>query len=155
MKIVTGFDETFDPLDEKPAHPLLEYTQALDAIEHSLQVTENVFARASKKDLRKILPKARLRKSEDARGMLPLWVASSDVAFDLKEKNTYEDWPAVREDKAELLSSLVRLLAYKILEAVEGKGDLVLVDALRVKISEVGENVYRFSLKQKWTVESG
>ncbi len=154
MRIVTGFAESFDEQEKEPAHPLIDYLQTIDAIEHNLDVAGNCLARAAKKTLHVKLPDARLQRSSDAKGGLPLWVSENSIAFELKEKKHYaEDWDLTKEDFAKKLSEIVETLAEVIGKTSKDLGKLILVDALKIRVLAVGPQMYRFVVKQMWSVD--
>jgi len=155
MRIVTGFSESFEEPDKKPSNPLTDYIQTIEAIEHSHEVTENAFARAAKKTLRDRLPEATLAKSNDEELVgLSLWVTENSIVFDLLEKENYVGvWEDIRQRWAEELHDLIDRLADGIEKTSNPEGQLILVDALKIRMLQVGPHLYRFSVKQMWTVK--
>jgi len=155
MRIVTGFSASVEEQEEKVSHPLLDYLQTIEALEHDLTVVGNCFARAAKKTLHGRLPDARLLKSSDSEGHgLPLWVSENSVAFYLNEKKYYsDDWDSFKTDRATKLFELTETLADTIEKASKDRGELILVDALKLRVLEVGPQMYRFTVKQMWSIE--
>lgn len=145
MSIVTGFTESFEPQDEEPVHPLLDYIQTLDALEHNILVAENVFSRAAKKTLRKVFPDSKLRKASESQGS-PLWITENNVVFELGESS--------KEELARMMAEIVENLAKYIHDVTQTTNrPVVMIDALRTQVMEVGKNHYRFYVKQKWTID--
>ena len=157
MNIVTGFDESFEPPDGKPVDPLLDYIQVLEALEYNIQVAENVFARAAKRTLRTAFPKTKLKKTDEVEVGSPLWISEDSFSFVPGVKNLLakKDRDIITKDNAKKLVELTENLASHIQNAIKGKVQVIMVDALWTRITEIGEGRYRFSIKQKWTVIYG
>lgn len=143
MQVVTSFGESEHP--EVEDADVSEYAQIFQALVHSLEVAENVFARVAKKAFKRRVGDARYREGKDARGMIPMWVSESSVVLVRPPQRDHEDWLRALDD-------LVEGIAYHLISTVNDR-PFVLVDPLSVSIKHVGEEIFRFGIKQKWALE--
>jgi hypothetical protein len=143
MRIITGFgipdSETSSDMSVE------EYGQIFQALVHSLEVAENVFARVAKKAFRRKVGDIKFRESKDARGMIPMWVTESSVVLVRPPPKENQDWLFA-------LDNLVDSLAQHLKSSTNDRPH-VLVDSLSVRIQHVGEEIFRFIIKQKWALE--
>ena len=148
MPIVTSFGEDgpTGPTSEKPT--LDEYVQVFQALVHSLEIAENVFARLTKRAFRRMVSPSKLKESKDARGMIPTWVSESSVVLFVSSSMPKDPGPWFSA-----LNGLVDAVANHVTSSVKDH-PYVLIDSLNVRIQHVGENLYRFVVKQKWALEN-
>jgi hypothetical protein len=143
MRIITSFGES----DHKQVEDegLEEYGQIFQALVHSLEVAENVFARVAKKAFKRRVGDARFREAKDARGMIPTWTTESSVVLIRPPPRDHENWLHALDD-------LVEGVSWHLMYSVRER-PFVLVDPLSVRIQHVGEDLFRFVIKQKWALE--
>lgn len=146
-KVVVAFDSDSPQTDEekKRVDGSSEFAQVFEALEHSFEVAENVFARCSKIEFRSLVGEARMREAKDVGTVRPIWVSENRVVLGRKDDIG---------TATELLKGLVLDLAYSVehsaaLLPVPG-GDLVLVGSLNTRVSPIGEDLFSFSVKQRW-----
>jgi hypothetical protein len=127
------------------------YEQALFALKYNQGVAENVFTRRAKRDLRVHLACAvKLLESED--DVSPVWVDHQTIVISgvmiPKEQPVEEE----RTLGGHLLEGLVLRLASSILSSKPDGESILLINALWVRVQDLGGDRYSFSLKQKWGV---
>ena len=142
MRIITSFGESETEGEETP----LEYPQIFQALTHSLEVAENVFARVAKKAFRQLVGEVPFKESKDARGMLPTWVSEYSIVVVKPPDRENQEWVEALHELLESMSLHLRMSV--------GERKHVMVDPLSVRIQHIGENIYRFSIKQKWALET-
>jgi len=145
-KVVTTFES--DPLDEAAAEKTedkYDFSQVFEALQHSKEVAENVFARCSKRSFRKLLTESgevKMLLPGDSTA-LPVWVVMSSVTLNLAENWTDTLWP-------KLLDDMIRELAGMVVRLRKDKPTVRLIGPLSTKVAEVGQGVFTFSAKQQW-----
>jgi len=142
MKIITGFDEAFEESSKPQEPPLQEYGHIVEALKHDVTIAENAFARAAKKELKRMLTKhsdtAVMRKASECQDLSVIWVQELSVTL-----NPTSSVPG-------FISHLVNVLARSVMETVKDE-IAVFIDPLQVHILHIGETLYTFRLKQKWS----
>ena len=142
MRIITSFGESETDGEENP----LEYVQIFQALTHSIEVAENVFARVAKKAFRALAGEVPFKEAKDARGMLPTWVSEFSIVVMKPPERENGEW-------VDALHELVESMSIHLKMSV-GERKHVMVDPLSVRIQLIGENIYRFAIKQKWALET-
>jgi len=151
-KVLTAFDSDDPQIEPEEAEKIEkkhDYVQVFEALVHSLEVANTVFARCAKKHFRQSVNEYQnihLVVAADAADLTPIWVTDSrvllSVSFD--EKKFEEQGWAIRD--------LVDELARVVISTGKEKEHLDLIDPLTTKIAEVGDGMYSFSVKQRWSV---
>lgn len=136
---------------QDPSPQVIEgFVNMLKALRYDQEVAENIFARTAKREVGLHLGKMDFRRltSNEARGRLPLWVASSSVSIQCLGKE---------EDSSGQVTSLIRLIDTLVATMQSTLstllGELILIDALSTDIHSHGGDIFKFTLKQKWTFE--
>lgn len=144
MQIITGFDSEFNSEEKKLQLPASEYVKMLQALQHNLEVAENVFARTAKAQFKELVDHeiGRIR-SDELKDGAAQWFAETSVAINIMELRAYA--PDVIGKK---IADTVRDFGEYILAAVDA--NKVLLESLNTKILRSGESVYQFRIKQKW-----
>jgi len=144
MQIVTSFGE---PTSENEDNTSDEYAQVFQALANSQKVAENVFARVSKKVLKSRIGDSKFRDAKTARGMVPMWVVSSSVVLVMPSADAKLDQWVIA------LGSLIEGISSQLNLSTKDK-NYVLIDPLSTSIQQVGENIFKFTAKQKWALEN-
>lgn len=152
MEIVTEFESIPPRPDQQPAPLDQEYANVFDAMMHSLEVAQNVLARAAKRDLNKRLEDALRWQASEARDYFPQWINSADVVLRVPKFSSEEEWKRLKSSLGIKVAETVSGLASAILSTKPG-GQLVFIEPLKTDIKIVGNRIARFCLKQKWTVK--
>lgn len=150
-KVVTAFDSDSPPPSDVTPEALadkFDFSHIFTALRHSHEVAENIFARCAKKLFHITLTNkvhTKMVLPGDYSGF-PLWVAATSITVSAAEK--WEE-PLMLS----LLEHMVVEHANYILRIKERDPTIKLVGPLHTKISEVGPQVFTFSLKQKWGLD--
>lgn len=151
MSLVTEF-ESSSPLanGEEALRKGYDYHQVFEALVHSKEVAENVFARCAKKQVRQALGKDDVTMMTSAEEYLPhrTWMSALSVTLELQG-----DPKAYVEEAAQSLSELADIFSAQIQGSRRDGKKLLLVDALVTEILEIAPSRYSFRLKQKWGIE--
>ena len=144
MQIITGFDSEFAAEEKKPQLLAGEYVKMLQALQHDLEVAENVFARTAKGQFKEIVDHEvkRIRADELKEGASQ-WFAETSVAIDIIELRSYAP-----DAIGQKIADTVRDFGEYVLAVVGA--DKVLLESLNTKIIRSSESIYQFRLKQKW-----
>lgn len=142
--------------EREPDDVPTEYNNVFEGLRHAVQVSEVVFARAVKADLRDRLSNRhipiRLVLPEEAE-VLPVWSAQSSVALLIPvPPERAGDWDKAKENLRPLLESLVSSLAHQIIDSWQPGLQVDLVGPVETRIHAVRSDVYNFVIKQKWSV---
>jgi hypothetical protein len=120
----------------------LDYGQIEGALQGSLEIAENVFARCAKHHFRKLLgDKVRLGEL-DASIPSPYWVMGTSVILLLDNGKL----------DTNQLEVTTQALATAVLQ-LRGEKPIRLLGALNPKISQVGVGLLKFSLQQRWCLD--
>jgi hypothetical protein len=144
VKMVTGFEETFAAHAKEPATPDEDFKNLFEALKHDLEVAENVFARATKRNLKRLLKDRPLilQESKESRTERPLWMTEQSVTQDLT--------PQFLGDYVEILSAMTASMVRNIIDVLPEGHAIVLIDPVQTKIMQVGATEFTFRIKQKW-----
>lgn len=137
MPVVTSF-ESGTPEQElaQDAVGKFDYGQVEGALKNNLTVAENVFARCAKHHLRKCLGD-RARLHEPGTTLLsPIWKVGASVTLSFNDKLDTSK-----------LEELTEALAAAVLRVRDGEKPL-LVDPFSTKITQVGVDLFTFTIKQ-------
>ena len=155
-QVITGFDSDSPSVKEDDREN--DYVMVFTALPHSLEVANNVFARCAKRQFRAgIASDVKLVMPDEANDILggsPLFYSEGGVAL-----------PVTTDvEKHEQLAKELRGLTGAVTDAVEtqyslkvGYTDpkLALVGPLFTLIRQVGESLYSFVVKQRWSIYVG
>lgn len=144
MKIITGFDSEPEAEEEKKEEVRELYSKVLGAIaieDVPLEIVENAFARAAKKQFVEALRHLPRKKK-------------SEVA-DFSTYQFSESALVVRVEDAteELLVKLVGTFGEYILSNIDSQSVLILVESLNTRIMRMQNGFYQFRIKQGWIYE--
>lgn len=150
-KVVTTFDSS-SPREETGEAEKVEqqhdFVQVLEALVHSHEVGENVFARCAKRAFRALLDDGiRLRMPGEVQDHWPIWVLSSSITLPISSDDDIDSTASF------VLKDLVEQSAQFVNRIRRDKKSLLLIGALSTKIVEVGPKVYTFSVKQRWGLD--
>jgi len=151
-KGVTSFEST-EPREETGEAEQVEqkhdFIQILEALYHSQEVGENVFARCAKRAFRALLNEGvKIKMPEEVGDHFPVWVTTSSVTL-----------PAFPNDKdfdstvSGLIKDVVEQSANFVQRIRGDKKNLLLIGPLSTKIAEVGPRIFTFTIKQKWGLD--
>jgi len=154
-QVLTAFDSDSPQTDTKETKNLeqkYDYVQVFEALVHNREVAENVFARCAKRHFRsEIANDLKLVMPEDAGELSPVWVVDSRVLLPVVQSDTEAATAAMFIVLAEELKNLVTVLAQDVVVRRRENTSTTLIGPLTTKVSEVGENLFSFSVKQKWS----
>ena len=162
-KVLTAFDSESPQSDSDEARKLeqkYDYVQVFEALIHNQEVAENVFARCAKKHFRSLLDEdngLKLVMPEDAKDLSPVWMTDSRIILATATETENEaSKAALFIILADELKTLVSLLAegVKAQKARRENVSLAMIGPLSTKISEVGEGLHSFTVKQRWSVHA-
>lgn len=149
-KVVTTFDSDSPPPrgDQEELSDKFEFAQVFEALRHSREVAENVFARCAKKLFRgRLASSVRIKLAmPDEETKFPIWVTSAQITVAVRGAYDEPMW-------ASYLENLVEESAVGILRLRDENETVRLIGPLSTRIQEVGVPVYTFSIKQKWAVD--
>jgi hypothetical protein len=148
MSILTKFESSV-PSEQKSA---LSYGEAVFAVRHDVRVAEAAFARVAKSELQ-IKLSCRRSKRVDAIGdrRAVVWVAQESVTIHLRN---LPEQPIEKSDGEVYVRELTQKIAEPILNYCEADDVIYLLGPLVPQVQQVGPEQFKFSLKQRWTLES-
>lgn len=152
MQIITAFEERFGE-EEGPAL-LKEYGLVFDAmLFEGWTVAENVLARTAKKQLRLALPEGKLidEPPEQWWEGNPLHVTTKSVSMTIFQLPASTEAKARHYDRwAEWVAGAVEALIRDIEGSWDRKQNLEMIGPLNTRVTQVGNDLFKFEFKQKW-----
>jgi hypothetical protein len=145
MKIITGFETELKEEIEDTQELNEEFIKVFKALDHDIEVAENVFARASKRAFRDYTEGGKFTEAKDARALRPTWLAESTVVLPVKG---FDDVALV--SMAAELRQLVVMLGESFKSTADDPAHLALIDPLKCRIQRISEHDYKFTIKQMW-----
>ena len=160
MRTIEGFDDGTPDLnhpeepkphaDDKSVTEVHGFQPLFRALFHNPAVAENVFAREAKKQFRPFTEGARRCEAKESRELRPIWTLEASVSFDIAGdliESDLENWNRSLEE-------LVQTFGQGVVQLLNKRGRLVLIDPLQVRIQRIDESLFRFVIKQKWAPET-
>ena len=153
-QVLTGFESDSPSVKEDDRE--YDYVMVFSALPHSLEVASNVFSRCAKRHFRSVLAsEVKLVMTAEASEELKvhlLFYSEGGVVLPIAD--------ASHEHLAKELRNLVGAVADSMETQYSqriGYGDskLALVGSLFTRIQQVGEGLYSFVVKQRWSIHAG
>jgi hypothetical protein len=151
-KVVTTFDSSSPPPRGEEQELLsgnFEFTTVFEALRHSQEVAENAFSRCAKKLFRDLLTADGVRIKlvmPDEDPVYPIWLVGATITVHVLGQYDEPLWASYLENLVSEQADLVHRLR-------DENGVIRLIGPLSTRISEIGDRIFSFSLKQKWSLD--
>lgn len=155
-RVITGFESDSPSVKEDDRE--YDYVMVFTALPHSMEVASNVFARCAKRHFRSVISsETKMVMANEVDELLracPLFYVEGGIALPVTDDKSKHEGLATE------LSGLVGALADTMetqYSARVGFKDpsLALVGPLFTQIRQVGEGLFSFVVKQRWSVHVG